>query len=139
MKPKHVPIPHRPNPGSVHIPAPVTPGAEVLLSFKHLNLTDKFTPKGREAEYIITALGRMREMCKLKPQELKQSGKVWRCHTIKWDETSEPKGYEAMPKSFQDSEPMQISLGKADGRLQGYFVGSTFYVVWFDAHHQLYP
>lgn len=134
-----LPAVQRPAASTKHIPEPSAPSPEVLLSFKHLSLNDKLTPKGKGDDYFAVTLERLKEACRLTPHEMKQSGRQWRCHTIKWEETSEPKGYDLMPPAFRDSEPMQISLGKADGRLHGFFVGNTFYVVWFDAHHKLYP
>lgn len=110
----------------------------MFFSFKHLSIDEKFTPLGKGEEYFVLALERLRDACRVRPQEMKESRRIWRCHTIKWERTTEPEGHTKMPKGFQESEPMQISLGTADGRLQGYFVGSLFFVVWFDAHHRLY-
>jgi hypothetical protein len=124
--------------GSKHIPAAAVPAFEdVLLSFKHLTLSDKFTPADRPATYILTVLERFKKICQCRPHELKEGGDEWRCHPIRWQTTTEPDGFKHLPEIFRDITPMQIGLGRDEGRVHGFFIGSVFFLVWFDAKHNL--
>lgn len=134
-----VPRPNTVRGSSAHIPAPVIPEAQdILLCFKYLLLSTKFTPRGRDGIYFEQVLERFRDICRARPGELK-GAKAWRCHPIEWSATSEPDGFVGLPEHLQDEAPMQIGLGRTRGRLQGFFAGIVFHVVWFDAEHALYP
>lgn len=140
-KNRHVKPPAFPAPTG-KIPAAAVPVAgDILLSFKHYDFSGKFMCANQckaDLQYMDTTLARLKHICGAKLSELKASGKTWRCHPIKFSETTEPNGFSTLPAHLQDNEPMQIGLETGDGRIHGVFSGNIFYLVWFDADHRLY-
>lgn len=138
-KARHVQTPTIPQ-SSGHIPgAALPPSGDVLFSFKYYEFSGKFSCLRQDGAYMDTVLGRFKDLSGVKPQELVNAGKSWRCHPIEWEKTSEPQGFTNLPPQLSDYTPMQIGLGKAKGRIHGVFSGDIFYLVWFDAEHQLWP
>lgn len=61
-----------------------------------------------------------------------------RAHPIEWSGTSE-NGF-GIPKEDEIvDKPYQFSIGSNEhGRVHGFLISNTFYVVWLDKEHQLY-
>jgi hypothetical protein len=65
-------------------------------------------------------------------------------HRIWFPQTSEPEGFAGAPGIDPDQlgflEPWQFSICReSDWRVHGFIVDGTFYVVWLDPNHALYP
>jgi hypothetical protein len=128
--------------GGRHIPAqtPLRP-TEVVFCFKHLHLCDKFTPAGRDGQYVLKLLQRMQALCRTTRRELvANKSTALRCHLIAWDRTTEPEGFNNLPAQLEDVEPWQFEVSANEhGRVHGFFIGDVFHVVWVDPDHKLYP
>jgi len=62
-----------------------------------------------------------------------------RAHPIKWRETTEPRGFQHLNEQLQSETPYQIQISaNAHGRVHGFFLEDTFFIVWFDPDHNLY-
>jgi len=62
-----------------------------------------------------------------------------RSHPIEWHNTSENGFGFPMEEQIVDV-PYQFSLSANDkGRVHGFFILNTFYLVWLDKNHALYP
>lgn len=53
-------------------------------------------------------------------------------HPVDWDHANAPK-----PANVDQYEYYQFRINKSRGRVIGYFIDETFYIVWFDPHHNL--
>ena len=63
-----------------------------------------------------------------------------RNHRIDWDRTARPDGFAHLNQQLRDSDAWQFSVSSnAHGRVHGLLIDSTFYVVWLDYNHALYP
>lgn len=117
--------------------------APLSFSFKHTDLkSQKFKVEGKEGQYFYKLLERLKELCRSTPQDLQSSrSPSLKCHPITWADTSEKKGFShLLPPDLKDSEPYQFNISRNKwGRVHGIFVGSKFYVIWFDPEHELYP
>ncbi|WP_404988154.1 hypothetical protein [Clostridium culturomicium] len=40
---------------------------------------------------------------------------------------------------LEQVECMQYRISSSNGRVHGFIIGNTFYIVWLDPHHNLYP
>lgn len=66
---------------------------------------------------------------------------------IFFDETSEPEGFQSIPEMDRDqagyAEGWQFSVDPdlpwRDWRAHGILIDDTFYIVWLDENHALYP
>ena len=114
----------------------------VKLSFQYLDLHDtpEFCLIGRDDQYFISVLERFRDVNKQTINEFRAPGRALRVHPIVWDKTSKPNGFSFLPAQLTEGIiPYQFQLSQANGRFHGFFIAETFYIVWFDPNHQLYP
>jgi hypothetical protein len=72
--------------------------------------------------------------------ELQQNkAKALRCHRVAWDETSEPNGFTSLNLQLRDLPAWQFEISVNEhGRVHGFFIDRTFYLVWIDPEHLLY-
>ena len=63
--------------------------------------------------------------------------KSLRNHLIRWEDTAISDGYVHLP--FAIELPFQFEISLSHGRVHGFIIDTTFYVVWLDQEHQLYP
>ncbi len=62
-----------------------------------------------------------------------------RRHVISFAETTEQMGF-PVEEQLRDQEGWQFQLCREQcWRVHGILIGDTFYVVWLDARHSLYP
>lgn len=114
------------------------------FSFKYLELDNqKFDlpcPRAKSG-YLQEFLQRVKSYSSMKASEIQNArGKAIRCHPVSWDETSESDGFAGLDEQLQQLTPWQISIGtNTYGRVHGFFLDSTFYAVWIDHDHKLYP
>ena len=115
----------------------------VRFSFKYLELShDKFDlPDTNEKQgYLETLFDRLKHISTMKFAEFRQFGKALRSHRIDWAATSEPDGYAHLSEQMRQCEAWQFSLARENlGRIHGLLLDDTFYAVWIDHDHRLYP
>ena len=115
----------------------------VGFSFKYLELGHvKFgLPDTTIKETYLAALcDRLKNISSMKCAEFRGATKPLRSHTIRWEKTTETNGFAHLPAQLRDCEPWQFSLAREElGRVHGLWVDRTFYPVWIDHNHQLYP
>lgn len=118
--------------------------ASQLISFSLKYLKDdheRFPCFDHETDYYQSMLARIKDLCSLKKMELMANrSSALRMHPIKWEETSEKKGFGIPGEEQLVDTPYQFSLSSNEnGRIHGFFILNTFYIVWIDKDHQLYP
>jgi hypothetical protein len=60
-------------------------------------------------------------------------------HEVHWRDTAYPNGFENIPVKIREGiTPRQFAL-EGIYRIFGFFDGTTFYIVWFDKDHKVYP
>jgi len=119
-----------------------TKNAYISFSYRYFENNEKFCQPSKEQAhaYLKTFLDRLKNLCEFTCYEFKTTKhKALRNHTHKWHETTEPNGFQNIPKSLVDCEPWQFCLSANEyGRIHGFFIDSTFYIVWLDVNHRLY-
>ena len=113
----------------------------ITLSFKHLRPSHhKFSYESKPSTYFSALLARLRELCSITHHELIGTHrKAFRHHAHNWRETSEPKGF-CLGGQLDGIPGCQFQItSNAHGRVHGFFIGTTFFVVWLDPDHALYP
>lgn len=92
-----------------------------------------------EAEWYIGLLDSFKEVSGLSLIELKQQRQHYDAHEHDWDKLD----YEyTLPQLLWDQvrdHCLQFRISKSDGRVHGFTINNTFYIVWLDPHHNLYP
>ena len=113
----------------------------VNFSFKYLNeKAEKFIYSNKDGRYFTTLKERLKAISGMSITELyaNRSGAL-RCHPINFVRTSEPDF--GIPQEEQiATQPYQFSISaNQDGRVHGFIIKNTFYIVWLDPDHHLYP
>ena len=118
--------------------------AQVLVNFsfkylKDFDGEDKFGCIKHDSSYFIHFLGRIKNVSTLNCLELKTNhSQALRAHPINWNDTTEEKFGIPAEDQIVD-QPYQFSIQANEcGRVHGFFINNTFYVVWLDKHHNLY-
>ena len=111
------------------------------FSFKYLDINHpKFSVTAKDGQYFSKVLERLKKLSELKVIEiLRNRSSSLRAHPIKWRETTEPRGFQHLNEQLQSETPYQIQISaNAHGRVHGFFLEDTFFIVWFDPDHNLY-
>jgi hypothetical protein len=90
--------------------------------------------------YAEKLLSRLRDVCQLSIQDFRANkSKSLRAHTIDWQDTTEKNGFTTLNEQLRAQQPWQFEITKsAHGRVHGFLIDATFYVVWIDPAHKLY-
>lgn len=124
-------------------PLPTTlPSADTLrFSFKFLNDTcDEFQFEQNDTSYFLKLLQRLRDISHMKMSDMSATPghRTLRWHPITWSETIRPNGFD-IPVDGANANAWQFSITKsAHGRVHGFLIESTFFIVWLDSNHSLY-
>lgn len=120
-------------------------GETIRFSFQFFDRThEHFNLGGINQNWFVGLFERLQDLSRVTVQEFKnpRTQKGLRIHSHDWDIidsklTHIPDDY---LKQFKDGDPVyQFQLSKATGRVHGFRIENTFYIVWFDPHHNLYP
>ena len=66
--------------------------------------------------------------------------KALRAHRLRWEETSEPTGFAHLNPQLREQEAWQFEISVNEhGRVHGLLLDNTFFVVWIDPKHEMYP
>lgn len=118
-----------------------TPDPELRFSFKYFDTTDsEVCPSSFHANYTQTLMERLKALSAWTVKEFMNSGsKSIRAHPHDWEKTSRPKGFQHLPEHLRAYPGWQFQLSANEhGRVHGFFIGETFYVIWLDRDHKLY-
>jgi hypothetical protein len=100
---------------------------------------EKFCYYPHEGAYFVELIGRVKALSSLTKQELLSNrSKALRAHPIDWTLTTET--CFGFPKEEEIVDiPYQFSINSNEaGRVHGFFIYNTFYLVWFDKRHNLF-
>jgi hypothetical protein len=80
-------------------------------------------------------LNNLSQISNLNFKEFLQQRQHYDLHPIDWDSTACRPHIEG----YEQYEFMQFRLSSSTGRVHGYFIENTFYILWLDPHHNLMP
>jgi hypothetical protein len=104
---------------------------QLRFSFEYFTHDDELSPQVFAEAYLPKLLERLKG---LSSWTLKQFTRTT------WSATSRPNGFTHLPEQIREGNAWQFSISANEhGRVHGLLVGSTFYVVWLDCNHNLYP
>ncbi len=116
-------------------------GGRPVFSFRHLQPRhSKFDIGNRDPKYLLKLMERLKAACQIPVSELTATkSRSWRFHQIHFEEkrVSED-GFGGAKENDERAFQFEVSQS-AHGRVHGFLVGYTFYVVWLDPDHNLYP
>lgn len=118
------------------------PDPELRFSFKFFDHTDPHVcPPEFDPGYTQTLMQRLKALSGWKVKEF--TGKpdsAVRNHQHDWSKTARPRGFAALNATYKAYPGWQFCLtANAHGRVHGIIIDDTFYVIWLDQNHQVYP
>ena len=111
------------------------------FSLKYLDHQhEKFNYTRHDAVYFCEVLNRLKNLCSLTKQEiLSNRSSALRVHPIDWNDTSVKEGFNFPNHEQIIDVPYQFAVSSNEyGRIHGFFIYNTFYIVWLDKEHKLY-
>jgi hypothetical protein len=133
-----------PNPQREHptLPVRVPPEDTLRFSFKYLDADHRdFQFEAQETAYFLKLLARLQALSSLRLTDLWQSRQhhALRWHPIEWSRTTQKQGFPRTVPEEAQANAWQFSItANEHGRVHGFLVESTFFVVWLDPLHRLY-
>ena len=114
---------------------------QLRFSFSYFTNDDELCPKVFTANYTQKLAERLKELSTWTLKRFTERPvPAVRNHRITWSDTSRPAGFTHLPQQVRDAEAWQFSITVNEhGRVHGLLIGATFYVIWLDCDHRLYP
>jgi hypothetical protein len=117
--------------------------AAELFNFSLKYLDDQhenFNYTVHDGTYFCEVFTRLKNLCSLTKQELLSNrSSALRAHPIDWKDTSQEKGFNFPHYDQIVDVPYQFTVSANEyGRIHGFFIYNTFYIVWLDKDHNLY-
>lgn len=112
---------------------------KIIFSFRFLDLnTPAFNLGGVCGKWYPECFNMLLNVSALNRNELIiKHEKTYRCHSHNWDELDYKFNFD--DDFLEQIDCRQIRISKSKGGIHGFLIGNTFYVVWLDPHHNLYP
>lgn len=114
----------------------------IRFSFQHFDASDaEVCPPTFQPHYTQTLMERLKALSSWTLKEFMNShSKSIRAHTHDWGRTARPRGFQHLNEQLRGCPAWQFQLSKGEhGRVHGFFIDTTFYVVWLDCDHKVYP
>lgn len=89
------------------------------------------------SEWFITLLDTLKSVSNITVNELKSQRQHYDYHEHDWNNLKTKYNFD--DDFLEQVECVQFRLSASSGRVHGFVIGNTFYIVWLDPHHNLYP
>lgn len=112
----------------------------IRFSFKYTDFSkDKFKFDHCGGGYLTKLISRFKDLSSWCVGDFcANRSDALRAHPIKWNKTTEKNGF-SLPEHLKDSTPFQFQISRNEhGRVHGFIIGNTFFIVWLDPDHKLY-
>ena len=110
----------------------------IAFSFKYLHSSGKFCVEECSREFLVGLLQEIKRLSTLSVADFCDYDNERHSHHIDFQRTSEPNGFTDLGEQIEPDAFWQFAVKpKSLWRVHGFFIESTFYVVWLDEHHLL--
>ncbi len=122
------------------IPEPKIPNNKIKFSFEFYDTSCKYCLSNWGEGKIAAALGRLQDINSKTFDDLRRESVVYHFNSVDWSKTIERSGFPLAVAN--ELEPFHFSLLGVNGqkaRVFGAYSQGTFYIVWFDLNHVIWP
>lgn len=111
------------------------------FSFSYFTHDEQLSPTTFAESYLQKLLERLKSLSSWTLREFTgPTRQAIRNHRIALVDTYRPDGFTHLPQQTRDGDAWQFSISANEhGRVHGLLIGGTFYLVWLDCNHRLYP
>ncbi|MEG2291738.1 MAG: hypothetical protein RSA29_18595 [Clostridium sp.] len=88
-------------------------------------------------EWFVSLLLSLKDVCDINRNQLMAQRQHYDTHGFEWDKLDYK--FDFNDNFLDQVECMQFRVSSSKGRVHGFIIGNTFYIVWLDPHHNLYP
>ena len=117
-------------------------GTHVMFSFNFLDVDhEAFNCGGTDPGWFLHLLENLREICKLNRNEfVVQQRNHYDVHHHNWAKTEYCYNLPGdLLEQLEEDQCLQFRLSSSGGRVHGFMIRNTFYVVWLDPQHNMNP
>ena len=113
------------------------PVRTINFSFECITLSgDTFAFESISDQLLRECVKRMQYYGTIEPRHLRREQ---HCHPMDWsDARLARRGFTHLDEEKQSYPAWQLNIA-GPARMHGFFYENTFYIVWFDCNHELYP
>jgi hypothetical protein len=114
---------------------------KLQFSFFHLDTDDEyFNCGGRDTPWFMSFIDNLKNISKLNKSEFFEQRQHYDVHSIEWGKCTRSsfKISEEVIKQLSEDKPMQFRISQSEGRIHGFMIENTFFVVWLDPEHNLW-
>ena len=120
------------------------PNTKLSFSFEYYDISKDsiFCLSIWEREEIKQTLSRLKDICSKTFNELRVGRGVYHFNPVIWEKTIYPQGFPPPIESLNELEPFHFAIlgvNNQQARVFGAYAQSTFYIVWFDYDHSIWP
>lgn len=123
------------------IETPKLPLLKLNFSFEYYaTLDDKYCLSKFSSIQIKTAMSKLKEISAMTFEELQRNRAVLHFGAVVWEKTIKPDGFGI--NALKSIEAFHFALLGVNGqlcRVFGAYYQGTFYIVWFDLNHEIWP
>lgn len=116
----------------------------IVFSFRFFDRfsEEAFNCGGTKDGWFIALIDQLKSFSNLKLKDFKSDPRrreQSRIHPLNWEELKYK--FDLDDDLFEqiESDCWQFAISKGNGRVHGFLIHNTFFVVWLDPHHNLYP
>lgn len=113
------------------------------FSFKLLDLHSKtkFCLDSCREGYLSKFLLRLKDLCTLTVSDfIGNRSPALKANRINFSKSSEPDGFSMLNEQLRGEDAWEFEITRNEhGRVHGLLLDETFYIVWIDPDHNLYP
>lgn len=115
---------------------------KIVFSFHFLDSNDElFNGGGTEVNWYLQLLYNIKEISNLTRDKFFAQRQHYDVHQLKWGKPNySRRRFNIAEQTIAQIDPadqVQFRLSSSGGRVHGFFVYNTFYVIWLDPHHNL--
>jgi len=127
------------NKKNITIPNHILPATNLRFSFEFYDTScDKYCLSSWSKEQIAEALKRLKEICDKKFNEL-HGDRVLGFKPVDWTQTIEKKFPSTKANLLEAFHFSLIGINNQKARVYGAYGDNTFFIVWFDIDHKIWP
>ncbi|KKQ36483.1 MAG: hypothetical protein US54_C0066G0007 [Candidatus Roizmanbacteria bacterium GW2011_GWA2_37_7] len=123
------------------LPATLPANEKLKFSFEYYDkISDKYCLSSWQQREIRNALLRLQDICTKSYNDLARDRKVYHFYEVVWEKTIKKTGFpDKRLEKLSAFHFALLGINNQKARVFGAYSTGTFYIVWFDFNHEIWP